>query len=173
MQTPWTWTQTVHSTLTPGMAMSAFPDHHLVIALSEPNMGDDFEDKMLRNISGKQGPEVKLTRLDLMAAEMATTPTDLKWWRSRIRNEAASFLLEMKALKLGRAKVIYRIDGGNLRGFQEGDPQIAPYSVHLDIFDASDRHYQVGFEPAPGSRPDITQAQINSMAASLRYAPQN
>jgi len=55
-----------------------------------------------------------------------------------------------------------------MRGFQYGDPMVAPYNVNLDLFDGSDWHYRLSIVGQNDHRPVITQAQINGLVASFR-----
>jgi hypothetical protein len=168
MQTP--WGGVINANLAPGMAVIPFPEHCATIFLYE-HTKDEFERAMFDRAASNRGAGINSTSFGLMSAEMNVTPEELKWWYSRDRNEAASFLLEMKAMKLGGARVIYSIQIGNYRGFQEGDPQRAPYSVRLDLYDASDQHYEIVISSPGGGQAVITQAEVNAMIASIRRAP--
>jgi hypothetical protein len=87
-----------------------------------------------------------------------TTPDKAKWWKRLRGNEARSFLLEMKSLHLGNLQDPYSIDLGNLRGLQEGNPSLLPYQIRRDLFDLSDRHYQVRIASTDNHGPFFSQA---------------
>ncbi len=165
IQTPWRGMGT--SRLESNVVTIPFPDSHAAILLFKPESGQ-FERAMWDRVMLDRGSAAKSTSFGLMKAEMEVTPDALKWWRSRSRNEAASFLLELKALKLGNARAIYTVGFGELRGFQEGDPQFAPYRVRLDLYDANDLHYEILISQTKGSSPAISQAEINAMIASIQ-----
>ena len=110
----------------------------------------------------------------LRAAEMAATSEQIKWWRLPSQNlkHILPFSLKLVALH-NHSSSLYSVGLGEFRGFQEGNPSIAPYDVVLDLFDSVDRHYQIAFSEADARHPFLTQAEINSMSASLHSVPGN
>jgi hypothetical protein len=58
-----------------------------------------------------------------------------------------------------------------MHGFQIGDPALSPYKVVLDLYDRSDRRYQILIVGKDLTHQVITQAEINGMVASLRPIP--
>ena len=113
------------------------------------------------------GERALSSNYELMAAEVETTPDQIKWWNSRKQNTRNGLLLTYKSLDLRNAHEIYRLASGELRGFQFGNPIVAPYVVQLDLFDPSDRHYRILVTPSKQKKPVITQAQINALVASI------
>lgn len=170
LQTPWDGMGT--ASLESNDVTIPFPNHHVFLRVFEPS-AEEFEQRMWKGILSDQGKKAKPTNLGLMSAEMNVLPSDLKWWRSQSQNEAASFLLESKAMALGDARGIYSIREGGLRGFQEGDPGVAPYTVRLDLYDARDLHYLIVISATSGNQPVVSQAEINAMVASIRQVPES
>jgi len=76
-------------------------------------------------------------------------------------------------MELGDDGAVYAVNFGQVRGFQEGNPAVPPYRVHLDLFDAADHHYEIQIAVQNDSRSVLTQAQVNAMVASLRPIPQS
>jgi hypothetical protein len=167
--TPWGRFGTIHSA--PGMARIPFPERQIGMLLYEPD-GDTFE-KMILNSVQASSTKTRISGYKLMAAEMESTPDQVKWWRSPDRNEASSLLLEMKSLKLGDRRAIYSVNIGQFRGFQEGDPALPPYRVRLDLFDLADYHYEIAMSAQSGSGPAFCQAEVNAIVASLKPIPHN
>jgi hypothetical protein len=156
---------------TPGVARIPFLDRNVEMLLYAPHQ-ENFEKAMWD--SARAGPtKTHLSSLELMAAELATTPDQVKWWGSPIQNEAKSFLLAMKSLKMGDTRSIYFVNFGGWRGFQEGNPALLPYRVRLDLFDSEDRDYEIIISPKSGVGPSFSQAEVNAMVASLQPLPHN
>jgi hypothetical protein len=169
--TPWGRFGTIRSA--PGIAIIPFPDRRLEMILYKPQ-ADTFE-KAMWDSAAQARPAIKsgISGYQLMAAEMAATPDQLKWWKGPSRNEASSFLLEMKQLNLGDMRAIYTIGAGEFRGFQEGNPANPPYRVRLDLFDSADYHYQIIISAKGGSGPTFSQAEVNAIVASVKPLPHN
>jgi hypothetical protein len=55
-----------------------------------------------------------------------------------------------------------------MQGFQEGAPNAAPYKTVLNLFDSNDRHYRIIVTGEAGKPIPLTQAQLNSMIASIQ-----
>jgi len=66
---------------------------------------------------------------------------------------------------------IYSINSGRVRGFQVGNPDVAPYEAHVDLFDAADRHFALDVIGPDGHGQVLTQAEINAIVASIQPAP--
>jgi hypothetical protein len=99
---------------------------------------------------------------------MAATPDRVKWWKAPSQNATDLFLLSQKMFaRFGCQGTPDRIASSEVRGFQFGDPAVAPYCVKLDLFDAAGHHYAMTI--TSGARgPVIKQAEVNAMVASLR-----
>jgi hypothetical protein len=112
------------------------------------------------------------TDFDLMAAEMQATPAQVKWWATRgshVRNMA---LLVFKETEVSnRPTMIYSVHFGGLRGFQFGDPAVAPFVVKLTLFDQKDRRYDFSVAGRDRQHPTLSQAQINAFVNSIRPLP--
>lgn len=105
----------------------------------------------------------------LTAAVMNAKSDQVKWWKTRGQNASYAILLLMKSsFEIECHGAIYAIDSGGIRGFQQGNPSVAPYCVKLDLFDAGDHHFQIRIDQYPVRGPVVTQAEVNAMVASLR-----
>jgi hypothetical protein len=109
----------------------------------------------------------------LMAAAMAATSDQVKWWRIPSQNARDLALLEMKRMALHDSGALYTVNSGELRGFQEGNPSVAPYRVHLNLFDGADHHYEIVIAAKENHGPVLSQAEVNAMVASLRPIPRH
>ena len=112
-----------------------------------------------------------------MQASMFATPKQVEWWRFRSsENERVNCLLTLKFGALlqfhslhSENAPIYTIAHGDYHGFQLGSPSIAPYDVHLDLFDSADRYFAFEVTTGPNSSGRLlTQEEINAMVASIR-----
>jgi hypothetical protein len=169
VHTAWSRFGTIQSA--PGLAIIPFPERHIEMLLYEPHQ-DNFE-MVMWNITKAGSMKTGSSSYELLAAEMATTPDQVKWWRSPYQNEARSFLLEMKSLTLTDMRVIYLVNIGGWHGFQEGNPAVPPYRVRLDLFDLADYHYELVISAKGDGRPAFSQAEINALVASLKPIPHN
>jgi hypothetical protein len=120
-----------------------------------------------RLMSRLLGSKALSSNYELMVAEVQATPGGIKWWGGRVSNSRELILLGNKGMNLGKATAIHSIGSGDVRGFQYGDPDVAPYVVKLDLFDATDKHYEFHISGKDEDRPVISQAQINGLVASL------
>jgi hypothetical protein len=169
VQTPWNNVGTIQ--MLSDVATIPFPEQHVEMTLFHPS-SEDFGKRMFAAAHEHTGATVN-SNYGWLAAEMFTTPDDVKWWKNPEQNEARTFLLEMKSMQLGNLSDIYSVEFGGLRGFQEGNPALPPYQARLDLFDSADRHYQIRIAPTDHNGPVISQAQINAMATSIQQiAPQ-
>jgi len=108
---------------------------------------------------------------DLMAGELAVTPSELKWWETW-RTQRNTFLrLVRKSMDIMDSNAIYEINAGEMRGFQMGNPSVAPYEVKLELFDRDDRRHEITISQYGANRPFLTQAQVNAIVASIRTVP--
>jgi len=130
-----------------------------------------------KHVAGLIGQGAFQSKFSLMQAAMRTTPDDAKWWKFRtLENERVEYLLLTKfsvltsidsphAFTLGP---LYAISVGGLRGFQIGNPDVSPYEAHVDLFDATDLHLAFDVFGPKQHGQVITQAEMNSMVASVR-----
>lgn|GEM_PF-4744424 len=116
-------------------------------------------------------------KFKMMEAALQATPEQVKFWRFRSAgNERSEFLLVMKSIVLlqsslgvsGQIMPIRLISAGQLRGFEFGDPESAPYDARLDLFDEADRHLVFRILGQREDGPVLTQAEINAMVAGIR-----
>lgn len=113
--------------------------------------------------------EASGTNFALTNAVMNAKPEQVKWWKTSGQNARYATLLLMKSsFEIECHGAIYAIDSGEVRGFQQGNPSVAPYCVKLDLFDAGDHHFQIRIDQYPVRGPVVTQAEANAMVASLR-----
>jgi len=125
------------------------------------------------------GQELAHSEFKRMQAAMSTTPDQVKWWRFRSsRNMRASFLLGEKlsdlmegATALHPSGPIYAISFGQFHGFQFGNPDVAPYDAHIEVFDDADRHFALDITGQQGHKQVLTQEELNAMIASIRVTP--
>lgn len=123
------------------------------------------ERKTMESILGKLALS---SNYEFMAAEVEATPDQVKWWNSRRQATRNAILLINKSGDLRSSHEMYKLASGKLRGFQFGDPAVAPYIVQLDLFDPSDRHYRIFVTPSKQNQAVISQAQINALIASIQ-----
>jgi hypothetical protein len=114
------------------------------------------------------GANALRSNYDLMAAEVLATPDDARWWYSRVGLARALILLEGKDIEMNEGTSIHPVALGAVRGFQFGDPDVAPYTVNLKLFDGSDRKYWISINGKYANHAVITQSEINGLIASLR-----
>jgi len=99
---------------------------------------------------------------------MAETSDNVKWWKTRRQNAKDSTLLTVKGLMLiDGSPHFYVMEYGKICAVQQGNPSIAPYTVDLDLFDETDRHYQIRLGHRAGGDA-LTQPDINALIASLK-----
>jgi hypothetical protein len=127
--------------------------------------------QQLRLMTSVFGSQALSSNYELLAAEVQASPADVKWWAGRSRNARSFILLTDKSSDLQDATAIHEIHSSLIRGFQFGDPDVSPYRVYLDLFDAADRHYRIWIAGKDKSMPCVTQAQINGLVASFRRLP--
>jgi hypothetical protein len=172
-QTPWNESAKVKNGKS--VYLLAFPEGGVGVLVFNPSRA--FESaRMMRDDPRKAqilGEKTVHSSYDLMAAEMWTKPEQVKWWNPPTQNARYSILLSMKSMELGDDGAVYAVNFGQVRGFQEGNPAVPPYRVHLDLFDAADHHYEIQIAVQNDSRSVLTQAQVNAMVASLRPIPQS
>lgn len=88
------------------------------------------------------------------------------------RNEAVrgAMLLVYKGIMIpeGGKSGIYRIQTGDFRGFQFGDPQSRPRSISVEIYDKDGGLGFIFTQRESSSEPPITQPEINCTVQSLR-----
>jgi hypothetical protein len=134
-------------------------------------------EKLFRKVLG---PEALRSKFSLMQAALLATPAQVKWWRFRSwKNEKVDYLLTAKSMTLwqlhsfhsSKIRSIYKVAFGEFKGFQIGDPDVAPYDARVDLFDAEDHH--LAFEvigPEDHGRL-LTQTEINAIVESIQTAP--
>lgn len=114
------------------------------------------------------GKRALKSNYEFMAAEVEAKPDQIRWWSSRERNIRNYVLLLNKSGALRGSHKIYTLTSGELRGFQFGDPSVAPHIVQLDLFDPADRHYRIDITPSKQEKAVISQAQINALITSIQ-----
>jgi hypothetical protein len=124
-----------------------------------------------RIILGIMGSRALSSNCDFMAAELAATPDQVKWWKPRTENTQNMILLTLKSMEMHDFREIYTLEFGEMRGFQFGDPAVPPYKVWLDLYDVNNRRYQIWMVAHIPSQPFLSQAEINGIVASLHPIP--
>jgi hypothetical protein len=114
------------------------------------------------------GKALPRSNYELLAAAMDTTPDQVKWWHSPWLNQRVSKQLTYKFANLRGHGKIYRISQRQMRGFQFGDPMVAPYEVTLELFDQIDRPIHLFIGGVGQNQPVSTQAEINALVASIQ-----
>jgi hypothetical protein len=115
------------------------------------------------------GPDIFGSNYDLIAAAIRMTPQQVRLLASRRENARNMALLAVKLSDSPtNSNALYEVQQGEVRGFQMGDPAVAPFDVRLELFDKSDRHYSLWLNTSKGAiSPSITQAQINAIVRSF------
>jgi hypothetical protein len=120
------------------------------------------------------------SKYSLMEAAMWATPEQAKWWRFHTSaNERVGYLLVTKMFVISQlfsrhsstVGPIYAIGFGEFRGFQVGNPDVAPFEAYVDLFDAADRHFAFQVTGPEGHGPVLTQTEINAIVASIQPPP--
>lgn len=117
------------------------------------------------------GSSTLSSNYDLMAAELAATPAQGKWWAGPRQNARNFVLLGLKSMEMMDANAIYGISNEEMHGFQLGNPALAPYKVELDLFDRGDRRYKIILTQRDRIGPILTQAEVNAIVASIHPIP--
>lgn len=117
------------------------------------------------------GEDTLRSEFALMRAEMYATPDQVKWWKFPPQNLRAMNLVNWKSVHCNEYGTIHAVSFGRIHGFQEGEPNVAPYKIALNLFDPDDRHYEISITGEEGKPLPLTQAQLNSMIASIQPDP--
>lgn len=117
------------------------------------------------------GPDALESEFALMNAEMYSTPDEVKWWKLPRQNAGPMTLVGLKGILCHKYGKIYAVSFGTMHGFQEGEPNVAPYKIALNLFDSDDRRYEISITGEEGKPLPLTQAQLNSMIASIQPDP--
>jgi hypothetical protein len=142
----------------------------LAISTPDGSSGLNLEKSIQANTSSKKEADETRRLLGsrelnccygLLASELAITPSGLKWWNT------------WRTRRIGKANAIYEINAGEMRGFQMGNPSVAPYEVVLDLFDQGDRRHEIRINNARADRPFISQSEINAIVASMKPIEKN
>jgi hypothetical protein len=105
----------------------------------------------------------------LTADELAANPNEAKWWTPR-KNVQLFMLLSFKELQMINFKSVHKIEAGELRGFQFGDPAKPRSRIMFKLFDSNDRQIRIQVSSDADDASALTQAQLNAMVASIRPA---
>jgi hypothetical protein len=157
-----------------GLSVLAFKGGGSVMIM-DPSLSLDTL-KLVRSDAGLAqivGQETLRSNYALTAAGMVATPGQVKWWRTAHGNARNMFLLSMKMTALHGLGPIYSLHSGELRGYQEGDPSVSPYSVRLNLFDGAGHHYEITIADADGTRTALSQAELNAVVTSFKPIPHN
>jgi hypothetical protein len=130
--------------------------------------------RMLRSdprLAGVYGRETLSSNYALTSAAMQTTPEEARWWQPRSHNARIAILLTNKLESLLDKGALYEINIGEMRGFQEGEPNSSPFQVTLNVFDPADHHYRITIKTREDNGPVLTQSEINAIVASIKPTP--
>ena len=108
---------------------------------------------------------------DLLAAELATASSQVKWWSPLAVKARGFLLLNLKSMEILKPNAIYMQSNGEMHGFQLGNPALPPYQVELNLFDTNDRRYKMLIAGKQLTHQVMTQAEVNAMVASLKPIP--
>jgi hypothetical protein len=114
------------------------------------------------------GQEAIRTEFAMMTAEMYASPDEVKWWKLPRQNARMMTLAGLKGTLCHKYGTLYAISFGRMHGFQEGAPNSPPYKVVLNLFDPDDHRHEIWITGEEGRPLPLTQAQLNSMVASIR-----
>jgi hypothetical protein len=176
VQVPWTKTKVVRDWK--DMSFRSFDDGPTVVLEDHPTdilTSPAGEEASTRKAWGSLlGDHATRSHYDYAAVELNTRPSDVSFFHSRHANFRDYMLLVMKSVEIPHdSSAIYSIAAGQFRGFQFGDPQKLPSSVELLLFDGHDRALKLTLRgPKDGTRPALTQEQINGIVASIKPAAQ-
>lgn len=112
----------------------------------------------------------------LMEAILSATPGEVKWWRFRsAENLRIDRLLELKFLlqfelspRHPSIQPIYPVASTTVRGYQFGNPDVAPYEVEVELFNSADRSLALKFQGPKGHGRLVTQETLNAIVASIQ-----
>jgi len=114
------------------------------------------------------GKDILQTESSMFAAAMYSTPDGVKWWKPPAENARAMTLVELKDIYCHNYGKLFSVSFGRMQGFQEGALNAAPNKIVLNLFDPSDSRYQIIITGDKGKPIPLTQAQLNSMIASIQ-----
>jgi hypothetical protein len=170
-ETPWNEPPVIKSEKT--LAIVAFPKRGAGMLLFVPSDLENYagmiqkDPEMVRLL----GKDVTNSNYQLMAAEMAVTPDQVKWWKPPRQNARIFYLLAMKSMFVGDSKSLSTVSFGEMRGFQQGNLTTTPRRVRLDLFDSRDQH--LGIQISAKSGLPLSQAEVNAIVASIRLTSVN
>ena len=173
LQTP--WKEITHDKSERGVYPVSFMNDGAGMMLFDPSGSLDSAASM-REIAKTRGildTSTPHSNARLMGEAIAATPEDVAWWKPPSRNARSLALLEIKTLTLRNFGALYTVASGEMHGYQEGNPSIAPYRVQLNLFDSSDRHYEIWITSKVGQGPAFSQAEVNAMVASFKPIAHN
>lgn len=171
MQTPWAEAPVIQTNR--NTSRISFASESVTILIFNPISALDPTTRMMSDPKNRKyfGEGDLSSKYEFFSREMLATPADLHWWKGRSATGRGALFLGLKSLDVGEAATLYSVRAGQIKGFQIGDPATFPYQVRLDLFDPTDRHYQVHISSI--EKPALSQAQLNAMIASFRPVSDN
>lgn len=167
-----------------GMTMFKFEDG-LFLLIDEPSGYMDFLSPLDKSkpqerlqasteLADLIGPEAVRSHYDYTLTELNARPSEISLFHSRRTNARVLVLLTGKSMAMQQGTTaIYRISTANFRGFQFGDPHLAPTSIELLLFDAHDQPLKLLLKASKeGRQLLLTQPQINAIIASIHPTTQ-
>jgi hypothetical protein len=167
IQTPWNEQPEIHSGALSTTAR--FPKEGATLVFMNPDLdrGHAQTWRTTPAVVGIFHDKERRSNYGLMAAAMATTPRDAAWWRTPRENQRVLALLSCKFFAGTEPSAIYNVNGPAMRGFQFESQLLQRKLVQLSLFDSADRQLDIQIFNGMGDKPTVTQAQINSMVASI------
>lgn len=147
-----------------GVSLLLMNPKDAVDTLRTMNEGARASHSSLQDIVGASAAR---SNYELMNAGLQEIPSDAKWWISPKHNARCVALLTIKSACVFQTSVIYRINIGEIRGFQFGNPSLSPYRVRLKLFDRNDHLHEIWIS-SQAKRPALAQAELNAFIASIK-----
>jgi hypothetical protein len=172
MMTP--WHEGARSAASPSTSVRSFKEGaYLPILIRNDSPGIANVDRGEPDFVRLFGADTLKSESALMTAAMYTTPEQVKWWKLPRQNTKVMHLILLKMDYCHQMGRIYAVNFGVMHGFQEGEPNVAPYRVLLNLFDPDDHRYEIWISGQPGKPLPLTQAQLNAMIASIHPDQKN
>ena len=123
------------------------------------------------SLAAAYGDDALSSDYSLFSAIYSTTPSALNPFLPPIRAEGLQSGLVIKALTppLGNSAIFY-VHSPSMRGFQLGDPSVAPKKLAVLLCDEN-AEFELNFEQRDTQTGPITQANLNLIIQSLRREP--
>jgi hypothetical protein len=115
------------------------------------------------------GEDTTRSSYALLSKKLFLTPADLRLFSSRKEMVANSVFLMLKKVDCQYWSGLHWFKTEWFRGFQKGDPTL-DMAVNVEAFDAADRKLMLVIAAQKDARHRLSQAEVNTILASLRPA---